>query len=519
MKASMMAKFTKYWVFLSAGWLMLSCSKHPTDPDRTPSSPESPWLQEIGVTRAPLALADADPDGDVTVRDPYDGEEIIGTDFVEKESILYVSQRTRWFNPFQKKEGTSDPVTPIYRYEYYNSTANWDAGFNFQPCADESAVPGQDNGEKPNPNALNWETVGGNGSVGNGFALYAMYYPDQQEGTRSVATDQSRLEDLQRSDIQGAYHSTSALYSRVRFKLYHLMVYFKINLYVPVYGTTWKDGEEQNASGYSAESLTNAWIMQACPDFTVDWAASISSDTSPSVSLPDDYKDRLTNIPMYSHAHEGDTIIDETQPSDPAGPDTPEGVADGQDADGDGDGDNNGDDDGPGDGETNVVMIRPLKKTRIDISDFLPDEILKIQPMDPDKEDGKMYDTVYKFSFSVVVPAQASEFVQQNPGWLKFAFEQPGSHTPKNYFFQSGFAGPEAPGRPNTIQPTKGTLQVLNLYLPRKGDEVILVGANIKDWTDVETDMNLPQQDPDKGKDDSGKGGSGDSGDPAKDGE
>ena len=465
-----MAKQTKYCLLFLAGCLaVFSCS---TDKEIGDGALRDSCLQEITVTKSPLALlaSDADP-GDDTPALPYGGEDIIDSEFTWGESMLYISQRTRYYNPFESPNVT-------YQYVYYdNPNANWNEGFNFQPY-----VAPDDNGDEINPNALNWETVGRNGSVGNGFALYAMYYPDQKNGTRTVAVDQSSLDSLKRSDILGAYHSTSALYSRVRFKLYHLMVYFKINLYVPVFGETWAtdiaDGQykSQGFSGYTAASIIDAIVKNVCPRFTVDWAASISSDTSPSVGLnPSDNftEDDLFDISMYSHAHEGDDIIDETQPG-------PEGILRSESLP---------ENDEPA--EEAASAIRPLKKTRVDISQFLPSDMIKIQPMDPD-ENGKIYDEVFMYSFSVIIPAQYSDFTLQNPGFLKFSFKRPTTESVKNYYFSSSF------GNTGSLKPNKGTLQVLNLYLPRKGDEVILIGAEIQNWTDVDTDMTLPQQDPDK---------------------
>lgn len=432
-------KLSRYiWAFLLPTALA-GCSDDGTVPTEGPAGVTGePYLMEISVSKTARSVESRDGDGG----EASDGEEIYDVEFIPDRSILYVSQRTRRMLPFQ--DGL-----PTYKYVYFkNDNADWDSDFNFKPSDSDPFNPE----EEPNPNALDWDVVGSNGSVGNGFALYAMYYPDQIAGRETVAEDQSTLEALQQSDVMAAYHSTSALYSRVRFQLHHLMVYFKINLYVPVFGETWKtEGknlENQGFSGYTAESLVDALLMNACPRFFVDWSASISSEASPAVNLPDgltsaDYK----NIRMYSHAHDEET-----------------GVA-----------------------------IRPLKTMKIDISQFLPKDMLSIQPMEPDEE-GKIYDDVFMYSFSVIVPAQQAEFTSQNPGFLKFAFKRPSTNTDKNYYFSSGFSSNSST---SVLEPNKCTLQVLNLYLPRKGDEVILVGAEIQEWQNVETDMNLPQKDKD----------------------
>lgn len=477
-----MAKLTKYCtLFFAVCAIVASCSKGEEGPD---VDPESRYVQEISVFKAARTAAGSDSDDEKPA--PYDGEEIFDVDFAAGTSMLYISQRTRYMNPFQQDNKT-------YKYVYFNSpNASWEEGFNFKAFEDV----GFDPTTQVNPNSLNWDEVGSKGSVGNGFALYAMYYPNQIDGTREVALDQSRLEDLRSSDILGAYHSTSALYSRVRFQLHHLMVYFKVNLYVPVFEETFKtetkEPETQGYSGYTAESLVDALIMQVCPTFTIDWAASISSEGSPAVNLPANYANDLHDIRMYSHAHAGDgyEIEDET-----AG----DGKTRAGDEDGDGDGDGEGGDVVEPEPEPETEgAIRPVKKTRIDIAQFLPKDLVNIQPLDP-AEDGCIYDNVYVYSFSVIVPAQYADFTSQNPGFLKFAFKRPSTKTDKNYFFSSGFS---SNNQGSVLEPNKGTLQVLNLYLPRKGDEVILIGAEIQDWTDVDTDMNLqPSEDKDKNTD------------------
>lgn len=477
-----MAKLTKYcMLFLACCAAAASCSKEPGGR----IDPEARYLQQITVsmtTRAAAADDGSEPGSEPETPPPYDGEEIFDVDFNAGTSFLYVSQRTRYMNPFEEQNRT-------YKYVYFDSPgASWEEGFNFKAFEEEGFDPTRDE----NPNSLNWDYVGSQGSVGNGFALYAMYYPSQVDKTRTVSLDQSTLTGLRNSDIMGAYHSTSALYSRVRFQLHHLMVYFKINLYVPVFEETWKtEGavrESQGYSGYTAASLTDAMVINACPRFTIDWAASISSEGSPAVNLPDEYLPYLCDIRMYSHAHAGDgyELVDET-----AGDGLTRAGTEGEEG-----GDGSGETVEPGPEEPEIPgAIRPLKKTRVDISQFLPKDLLNIQPIDP-AENGTIYDNVYMYSFSVILPAQYADFTSQNPGFLKFMFKRPSTQTDKNYFFSSGFSS-NNPG--SVLEPNKGTLQVLNLYLPRKGDEVILVGAEIQNWTDVDTDMNLqPNDDKDK---------------------
>ena len=313
-----------------------------------------------------------------------------------------------------------------------------------------------------------------------------MYYPGNgKEGTRAVPADQRSLENLLRADIQAAYHSTSALYSRVRFRLFHLMNYFKINLYVPIFKETGKEGEDALYSGYTAESLVNACVKNACPEFRINWSGNISSDTSPGVDI--EKPDHKENIYMYSHRHAGEDenggsgdgggTGDEDEPStdgtradELTGPDEPDYNDPGT----------------PVPEDSKWATIRPVKQMTINVKDFLPEDLIKIQPLRTEA-DGSMPDEVFLFSFSVIIPAQPASFTDQYPGWLQFQFKDLAG-IDKNYYFNSQFV------QGGTLQTTKGTLQIMNLYLPRKGDEVILINADIKPWTGVETDMNLPEK-------------------------
>ena len=91
--------------------------------------------------------------------------------------------------------------------------------------------------------------------------------------------DQSTVEALKKSDILGAYHSTPAIFSRIRFRLFHLMTYVRIRLYVPVY-------DNVKNTGYRDGSLLYATLDNVTPDFAIDWNVSRSSDEQGPVVSP-----------------------------------------------------------------------------------------------------------------------------------------------------------------------------------------------------------------------------------------
>ena len=524
---------------------MMSCSKE-RDKNLGDEKPESPYLYEISVVNAPHTLAGAQAADDSAEQpqlpdDPYKNEEILLPEFVVDQSNLYVSQKTKKSNPFQQhfQEQDAEESTPTYKYVYYyNPNADWEKGFNFKPADGNQIV--QDDGSTVNGNALNWDDVGRFGSFGNGYSLFAMYYPVDNVPKLKVQTDQSTLENLMKSDIMGAYHSTSALYSRVRFRMFHLMVYLKVNLYVPVFRDDMtKGGKQQNSSGYLRGDLTKAEVVHSFTDIGMEWGAIRGSDTAPKVvsvyykdddstgererldetstTFLEDYLN-LPDIQMYSHGRKSDTQDGATEPEPQPEPNPDQNTGDTGDT-GDagdtgdtGDGGDAGDTGDTGDGgdmgdggDTGDGGIWPVKKMEhIKLSDFLTDEILKIQPMDPE-QDNEYYDDVYVYSFSVIIPAPYSIFTEQKPGFLRFTFKM-GDLPSKRYYFNGNFTK----GNTNEgIALAQGNVQIMNLYLPRKGNEIILVEADVKEWSDVNTDMNLPKKDKDNGGNGNGNGNGG----------
>ena len=182
-----------------------------------------------------------------------------------KESILHVSQHTTPRPAF-----LSDEDIYTFRYMPEQTDASWDDEntFNFAPY--RQTTP------------LEWNTIGNGGSVNGGFAMYSLYFPGEEKVRRktlpdgsigySVMQDQSTLENLHKSDILGAYHSTDKMFERIKFKLYHLMTYVRIRLYVPLY-------DNEKNTGFREDALLYATLNHVTPDFSIDWGAIRSSDS------------------------------------------------------------------------------------------------------------------------------------------------------------------------------------------------------------------------------------------------
>ncbi|MCH5237877.1 MAG: hypothetical protein J1E95_08785 [Muribaculaceae bacterium] len=183
---------------------------------------------------------------------------------IDDNTTIFISQMTSDIPAFQNED-----VTYTYSHIPNSEDATWEEGYNFTPS--KTDVP------------LEWYKIGNGGTYHGGFALYAMHFPLEHEirqkiaedGTSitySVMSDQRNLEDLMRSDVLGAYHSTATLFSRLRFKLHHMMAYLRVRLYVPVY-------DETTRTGFQEDAIESATLEHVTPDFGVEWSANRSSDS------------------------------------------------------------------------------------------------------------------------------------------------------------------------------------------------------------------------------------------------
>lgn len=204
---------------------------------------------------------------------------------------LYFSQLSPAKIPF---EPVPDSVANknLYHYNYGRRdiypNPNWDEGYDFFPAAKEDM--------------LDWDFVKQEGPIGNGFQFFALYYPyDNQMHDFKVSENQSDLDSLLWSNVLGAYHSTSSIYTRLRFNLFHLMVYMKVTLYVPVF--KYQDsntGDSQAPSGFPADALQKAVLNQVYHTYNINWYADRSSDSEAPLTQADQTKYPI-DIQMYMH--------------------------------------------------------------------------------------------------------------------------------------------------------------------------------------------------------------------------
>ena len=218
---------------------------------------------------------------------------LIIVDKFDENSILYFSQMGPTQNPEFINPSASTPY--LYKYKYYeNKNADWNTDYNFANVA----------GSEP----FTWQAVREMGSYGNAFHFYGMYFPGDNQPKFGVRQDQRgpsgdpyNTQNFVLSDIMGAYHATSGLFTRMRFNLFHLMVYLKVKLYVPVLEYSQNAGGQSSYSGFEDEAVKGAYILDAYTDFNIEWRANRSSDvTAPLTQTAGGKK----TIYMYTHERE-----------------------------------------------------------------------------------------------------------------------------------------------------------------------------------------------------------------------
>lgn len=271
--------------------ILISCSEKNGQPDidvYNETVTEISVAYNLPVSADGISMTDNDTDSQdddlITELPGDDVTPIINNDFPD-DAILYFAQLAPNAAPDFSSKTPSYPY--IYKYNYTKDPeADWDYGYNFKVGNDE--IP------------IEWKTVKQVGSVGNGFKFFAFYFPGN-EVNFSVFTDQSTEENLSKSDIMGAYHVTSSLYSRLRFNLFHLMVHLRVTLYVPVLKEE-TAGSDNAYSGFKKNSLQGAYLRNAQTGINIEWYTDRSSDTEAPMTQP---TNTSSSIKMYEYDRNG----------------------------------------------------------------------------------------------------------------------------------------------------------------------------------------------------------------------
>ena len=289
-----LSKITYLLFILTVSFWAVSCSEHETlsEQDLRGNVNVSAEIKKNYVvsTRAEADGGGEEIEPEYLVDAGEKAESVYDLQF-DDTSVLFVSQMTEDSNPFIT-DGS------IFSYQYFNEgeETGWldppegPGGYNFTPRV--NTIP------------LEWKDIKATGYYQNGYALYALYYPVDNTIRYDVETDQSSVESLMKCDVLGAYHSTSALFTRIKFNLFHLLVYLKVTVFVPIY-------DETSKTGYFSDAFQEATLLNAYKDFVIDWSAIRSSDTEGPVTIYNTAGER-SDIIMYAHPRDVDTdkIVD-----------------------------------------------------------------------------------------------------------------------------------------------------------------------------------------------------------------
>ena len=288
-----MKTYVRYILMSAITLLFMGSCSNDSEPDKDVMSDNT----SIYATSNMMVTADNVGDDDTD-----DSAPIIIDEFSSGD-LLYFSQMSQSANPnFDDQNESANNYMYIYQYRA-NPKATWESGENFVNYG--------------NRLSFTWDQVLEVGPSGNAFKFFAFYFPEDNSVRWSVETDQTGGEEnpydqsnFKKSDIMGAYHATSSIFTRMRFRLFHLMTYLKVTLYVPVYKAEYSEPDKQNYSGFDAKALKGGFLMNALTEFNIEWATSKSSDTeAPFVQTPTDRP--RSNIKMYRHKDNEDVIKDD----------------------------------------------------------------------------------------------------------------------------------------------------------------------------------------------------------------
>lgn len=414
-----------------------------------------------GETEFPMEDINPDNDGDLDdvaylLQDEIgEGSALFFTQLVSGalipfEPISADNYPSRISDKFRERyeEGYNNFYTYYYQYKYpsgWDDQPNGLGGYNFFP---------KTLGEK-----MEWEDIQEWGYDNNGYALFAMYFPydNRFNSDFRVASDQTDINNLRASNFIGAYHSSSSP-GRLRFRLYHLMCFFKLTLYIPIFNDQDKDDKGNTIrTGYPADALQDVQLLDALTQFNINWYTNISSDHAPTTTatnLTDRSNIYMFIPPLYSEFYE------------------------------------------ESEGLPPIVTV-PLSTF------YSPSELEELY-----KDDPNPYDTCWKINVYAILPA-GQNYDQNHPefpgltwtdkNFIRINMRQNIGEVPKSFVF-NGNTDPVQGGhltgnsRLNIVQ---GGLQHLSLYIPRHGAAAVLVGADIIDWVHTYNDKwGLNQQAP-----------------------
>lgn len=399
-------------------------------------------------------------------------EMLTNLEFSEGDRI-FISQRGTTTLP-NFPAGTVPPVSNnFYVYKYKpNTGATWEEGYNFE----------NETGYSP----LKWSSVKQTGSVGNSFQLFALYCPANYieygvDNGNLKAFGSSEWQNnydaqgLKNLDILGAYHSFSSLWTRLRFKFYHLTTCIHVTLLVPEVKVSGNkiSGFDETAFMYS-KHMTIYNVRSRLPGvflglssehagsykseyrnisrrWTIDWSASRTSDLEgpyaaavPLATSTGPYGDTRSNICLY-----------------PVGPDYNE--------------------------DGTVAHHASFEEITIIPKDYYPNG--SSEP-----------ETVRRYDFYAIIGAQNIKdellYIRiRKPGTaIDDSAVNPDLNIPQPSGVQSYYMSVNqlVEGKED-ISFTQGTFNHITLYIPRVDQTPVLVSAEVKPWTTADTEMTVTE--------------------------
>ncbi|MCH5223164.1 MAG: hypothetical protein J1E82_03915 [Muribaculaceae bacterium] len=449
---------------------LISCSDNGPGENNRITDPLSGDVYAMFATRGDDDMnPDDDSDSDVIIDvttdehdDNTEASEFFKDGFEYGDALYFTQLVSGVLVPFQAKEKDSYPTSlpesfkvkyrdgykNLYTYYYeYKYPTGWDdrpnglGGYNFFA--------------KTPLEKMEWEDIQAWGYDNNGYALFAMYFPYDNELNLDfqVPENQNDIDVLRKSNFIGAYHSSSSP-GRIRFKLYHLMCYFKLTLYIPVFNDNDTDDKGNKIrTGFPADALQSVQLLDVLTQFNVNWYANRSSDAAPACAAVDN-----------------------------------------------------------GDRKNIIMFIPPLTEEYYPETKGLP-PVVKIKTSSFYRPDNAAYDPeatdeCWKITVSALIPAgqdfSANDLnypglIWTDKNFIRINMRQNIGEVPKSYVF-NGNPDPVQGGHATTnsdLSIEQGGIQHLSLYIPRYGAAAVLVGAKVIDWQHAKNDnWGLNQEEP-----------------------
>lgn len=422
-------------------------------------------------------------------------------DHFKDGDILFISQLGTTQDPTIYNMKTDENAKPdydkntkknnlyVYQYRTPENEADWTQGSNFVPYINTS------NDSTP----MNWKYIRNLGSVGNAFSFYALFQGNNQTpncrtvtymnyaGNDAAYPAHSAQELGERYGLFGAYHATSSLYTRMRFRMYPLFNLIRVTLLVPVQEA---ETDEPGYSGFASNAFMNNWYAgnstpQIYPgvwfglpnwaakengtsqngigtSFTINWRANRSSDNEAPLITPatgntttsfyllrydknDPYAEhppfRLNNVrkfyPSYTNKNHPDEDYDMVRRYE--------------------------------------FIAYYVAQNKFNQSSF--NALLSIRLLTPGSS-GKLY------------------FVEGSSYDVPMSVE--GTYVPYYFYGNRKGQGQITGGDLEDLGfNTQGTYTHLTLYIPRNGNETVMVSARVMPWKETYTDMTIVERDED----------------------